>query len=179
MIAQLLGFIHQQRGIGLHPFTIATAQQTAHRLARGFAKQIPQRDVDAADCVRDGTATAQPEHVLVQFLAHAFRFESVLATIQRLKHRQRCAHQRIIGEHAAQAHRPLIGVHRNECVNAVVGPELIAPAAFRGGAAQTCAADFSDLHVGVLWRWKRIAEGLNVTPASSGKMGRGQRVCPR
>ena len=39
-----------------------------------------------------------------------------------------------------------IGVDGDERVDAVFRAEFVAPAAFWGGSAQTCAADFSDFH---------------------------------
>ena len=83
---QRLRLVHQQRGVGPHPLAIASAQQAPDRLPGGLAENVPQRDVDAADRVRDGAAAPQPEGVLVQLLADALRLQRVLAAIQRLQH---------------------------------------------------------------------------------------------
>ena len=176
MITQLFGLIHEQRSIRLHALAITSAEQTSHRLPRCFAKQIPQCDVDAADRVCDGTTATEPEHVLMELLAHTFGFESVFASIQRLQHGQRSTHKRIVGEHTAEPDSSFIRVDGDERVDAVFGTEFVAPATFRCGSAQTCAAYFSDFHG---CRWKSLAWGWKGTSASSGNMGRTHLVWPR
>jgi hypothetical protein len=64
---------------------IATAQQTTYRLPRGLAQQIPERDVDATDGVRDRATAALPKSVLMQGLANALRLERGLPEQQRLQ----------------------------------------------------------------------------------------------
>ncbi len=54
--------VEQDRGIGLDPIAIVSAQQFRDRLAERLAPQVPQRDVEAADRVFDRAAAAQPEH---------------------------------------------------------------------------------------------------------------------
>ena len=46
----------------------------------------------------------------------------------------------------AEADGTVVGVNSYERVNAILGPEFVAPAAFGCRAAQTCAADFADFH---------------------------------
>jgi hypothetical protein len=84
--------------------------------------------------------------MLVKLFSHTLRFKGVLASIERLEDRQRCAHQSVIGENAAEADRPFLGVDRYQRMDTVVGPQLAAPTPFGCGAAQTGAPNFTNFH---------------------------------
>src|SRR5439155_23167294 len=84
MVTQTLGLVHQDRAIRAHALPVAPAEQTPNGLAGGLPKQVPQRDVNAADGVGDRAAEAEPEHVMVQFLADALVLKRVLAETKRL-----------------------------------------------------------------------------------------------
>jgi len=102
------------------------------------------------DGVRDRAAAAEPERVLVQLLANAFRFESVLAAIERLEHGGVRAHQRVVGEYAAEADRPRrCGRPMSVCTQSF-RPQLVAPAAFGVARAGRHKRNFTDLHGGVV-----------------------------
>src|SRR5205823_4953136 len=79
MIGERLGFLHEQGSVRADAVAVPAAQQSAHRLARRLAQQIPKRDVNAADRMRDRPATALPESVLVQLLADTFGFQRAFA----------------------------------------------------------------------------------------------------
>src|SRR5207237_174164 len=51
-LAHAFRHLHEQRAIGLHTVVIGAAEQAADRLAGDLAKDVPERDVDAADHVR-------------------------------------------------------------------------------------------------------------------------------
>jgi hypothetical protein len=82
----------------------------------------------------------------MQLLADALGLQGVFATIEGFEHGECGTDEGIIGEDAAEADGAFIRVDGDEGVDAVFRAELIAPAAFGGGSAQTCAADFSDFH---------------------------------
>ena len=84
-LRQGIRLIHENRGVGSDALAATAAEQPANGLAGDLAEQIPQRDVDPTDGVRDGSAATEPEGVLVELLAHALRFEGVLAAIERLE----------------------------------------------------------------------------------------------
>src|SRR5207253_76687 len=107
------------------------------------------RDVNPADRMSDRTAASEPERVLVEFLADAFRLQRVFPAIELLQNCQRRAHKLIVAENAAQAHQTFIGVHSDQSVDAIVGPDFVAPAAFGRRAAQTGASDLTYFHVAI------------------------------
>ena len=113
MIGERLGFLHQQGSVRADAVAVPAAQQSAHRLARRLAQQIPKRDVNAADRVRDRPAPALPESVLVQLFTDALGFDRGFAEQQRFEQLQSAAYQMITGKHAAQSHQALIRVHRD------------------------------------------------------------------
>jgi hypothetical protein len=138
--------LHENGSIGLHSLAIASAQQASDRLAGGLAQQIPKRDVNAADGMSDRTAASEPESVLMELLADALRFERVLAAVKWFQNRQCRAHQLIVAEDAAEPGQALIGVNRDQGVNAILRPQFIAPSAFRRCSTQTGASDLPDFH---------------------------------
>jgi hypothetical protein len=135
-----LRFAHEQGGIEAHAFAIAAAAQTAHGLAAGLAKNIPGRQVDPADGVRDLASAALPEGVLVELFAHAFGLKGVLAFEERAKDGERRPHEVVVRENTAPALQAA-GVSRDQSVNAVFRTESVGPSAFGGASAQAESAD--------------------------------------
>ena len=128
-IAHHIWFLHQEGAVGLYALAVSAAQQASHRLSQCLAQDIPQGDIDAADGVGEGAATAHPEGVLVQFLAYPLRFESILAGIKRLQNFKGCFYQSAIGENAAIAGNSGVSVDCDKCVDGVFGLDLGRPAA--------------------------------------------------
>ena len=52
---------HQQRAVGAHALAVAPAQQPRDGLLRQLAENVPQRDIDPRDGVRDAAAPPLPE----------------------------------------------------------------------------------------------------------------------
>ena len=146
VLGERRGVLHQDGSVGPHPFPVPPAQQTSDGLARRLAQEIPERDVDAADRVRDGAAPAEPERVLVQLLADPLRLERVLSGEERLQHGQSAAHELLAREDAAETGKSLVGVDLDQGVHDVVGLELVAPPSFWGRAAQARGPNLSYLH---------------------------------
>src|SRR5438477_1243689 len=94
----------------------------------------------------DRATAAQPKGILMQLLADSLGFERILALIKRLQHFERRANQMIVGEDAAEASDPFIGVNGNKCVNTIVRLQFVTPSAFRRRAAQTRVPDLSYFH---------------------------------
>src|SRR6266498_3010252 len=94
----------------------------------------------------DRTAASEPKCVLMELVADTLRLQRLLTAIKRLQHRECGAHELIVAEDTAEPCQPFIGVHCDQCVNAILRPQFIAPAAFRGRPTQTRAFDFSDFH---------------------------------
>ena len=172
MIGERRRLLHQERCVGAHPGTIASAEQAPDRLAGRLPEQIPQRDIDATDGVRNRAAASLPERVLVKFFAHSLGFQGGFPAVERLEHLQRSSHQRVVGKDAAQPGQTRIGVNRDQRVDAVVRPELGAPSAFRRGASQPGAPDLSDLH-GRIFREKLTSSTPPRTERAAGTPGRG------
>ena len=143
--AQLFGqrarFAHQHRRVGPHPFPIASAQQPPHGLSGGFPENVPKRDIDAADRVRDRSAAAHPEGVGMQLLADPLRLERVLAAVERFEHAERPAHQHVVRECGSPPGDAFIGEDRDQRVDAIFRPDLIRPAAFGRAVAQAGGSD--------------------------------------
>src|SRR5207249_11405881 len=118
-----------------HAFAVASAKEAANGLAGCLTEQIPKGNIYSADGMSDGAAASEPKGVLVQFFADALRFECVLTAIERLQNGQCRTNKLVVAENAAQADKAFICVNCDECVDAVFWLELVAPAAFRSGAA--------------------------------------------
>ena len=140
-IEHRLRLFHQQRAIGLHAPAQAAAEQAADAQSGRLAQNVPQRDVDAADRVGQRAAAPHPERVLMQLLAHALRRQRVLVAIERLEHLQPGLDQAPVGEHAAVAGQPLIGMDRDDRVDRVLRPDLGRPAALGAFAEQRRGLD--------------------------------------
>src|SRR5205085_2115983 len=78
-LGELSGIGHQHGGVGLDPLFIAPAEQAADWLAGDFAKDVPERDVYAADGMGDSAAATLPEGVLMQLLGDALRLNGAFA----------------------------------------------------------------------------------------------------
>ena len=146
VVFEAFWFVHQQRGVRLNAFFVATAEKAADGLAGGFPEDVPEGDVDPADGVGDGAAASEPEHVLMELFADAFWFERVFATVKRFEDCEGRGNERVVGEHAAEAGDTFVGVDGDESVNAIFGAEFVGPSAFGGCASEACATDFSDFH---------------------------------
>ena len=146
--AQLFGqrarFAHQQRRVGPHAIAIASAEQPSDGLPGGFAENVPQGDIDAADGVRDGSAAAHPEGVGVQLLADPLRLQRILAAVERLEHAERSAHQLVVGEGGSPPGDAFIGEDGDQRVDAIFRADLVRPAAFGRAVAQTGGSDLGD-----------------------------------
>src|SRR5688572_32004822 len=103
MVRKRRGFLHQQRRVRPDARSITSAKQTTDRLSGRLAEQIPQRDIDAADRVRDRSAASLPERILMQLLADPLRLESIFVMVQWFKQLQCPADQRVVGKHAARS----------------------------------------------------------------------------
>src|SRR5262249_16933175 len=55
-------------------------------------------------------------------------------------------HQLIVGKDATPTNQPFIGVHRQQRVDTILRPQLIAPTALRRASAQPHCSDFTNLH---------------------------------
>ena len=118
----------------------------------------------------------------MQFLADTLGFEGVLIAPQGFEQRDRGSHERVVGEHAAQAMHARVGVDDHERMDAVLRLQFGAPASLGRGPPQAGAADVTDLHgdgglpCGLLANTR--ATGVKCTSGSSGKIGREQRAWP-
>jgi len=146
-VAQRGRLVHQQRGIGPDPFPVTPAEQAADRLSRDLAQNVPHRDVNSADRVRDGAAASHPKRVLVQPLTHPFRFDRGLTDKERAQHLQRGQYKPVVGEDGTVSGDAFIRFDKNKRVDAVFLLQLLAPAALRGRAAQARRAYLCDLHL--------------------------------
>ena len=140
--------VHQERAVRPHAAAVSAAEQPANRLARDLAEDVPQRDVDAADGVRERAAAAHPEGVLAQLLGDPLGLKRVLAREQGLQHAERGLDQRTRGEHAAVAGDAGRGVHGDQRVDRLLGPDFLGPAALRAFAHQRRGDDLADAHLG-------------------------------
>jgi len=98
----------------------------------------------------DGTASTQPEGVLMKLFADPLWFERIFASIERLQNCQGRADQLIIAENAAETDEAFVCMNRYKRVDAIFGLQLVAPAPFGRGATQTGASDFPNFHEAVL-----------------------------
>ena len=146
MFGQGPGLAHQHRRIRPHPLTIPAAQQPADRLTRTLAENVPERDIDAADRVRDRPAAPHPEGVGVQFLADPLRLERILAAVKRLEHAERALHQLVVRERRSPPGDAFVREDGDQRMDAVVRLNLVGPTAFRRAISQTCRPDFRDFH---------------------------------
>src|SRR6185295_10723180 len=74
--------LHQERCVGAHRGTMASAEQAPDRLAGRLPEQIPQRDIDTTDRVRNRAAASLPESVLVKFFAQPLGFQSGFPAVE-------------------------------------------------------------------------------------------------
>src|SRR5262245_20851978 len=82
----------------------------------------------------------------MELLGYALRFECLLADHEGLEKFQRTSHQMIAGEHTAQTGQAFISLDRYQRVHAIVRLQLVAPAAFRSGTAQSRTSNRTNLH---------------------------------
>ncbi len=129
LVGQRLRLAHQDRGIGTDALEISAAEEPSDRLTRRLPEQVPERDVDRADGVGQRAAATEPEGVLVEDLARSLGLDGRGAAVQRLELGERGAHEIDIGERAAVADRALLGDDRDDRVDRVLRPQLVAPAA--------------------------------------------------
>ena len=102
------------------------------------------------------------KRVLVEDLGRPFGFDGRRAAIERLELGERGADEVDVGERAAVADRAFLGHDRDERVDRILGPELLAPAALGRGAVQADRHDLADPH-----RWAstgRAPAALGRTP---------------
>src|SRR5262249_61184822 len=78
-LAQQRGVLEQDRPVRLDAVAVAPTEQSRHRLSARLAEDVPQSDVEAADCMLNRSAAALPEGRLAQFLGHASRPVGALA----------------------------------------------------------------------------------------------------
>ena len=114
----------------MNALLVATAEQPADRLARDFAEDVPERDIDAADGVGDRSAASEPEGVLVEFFGEALRLVGPFTEVERREHIERCLDESDIGENGTGAGNAGIGVHDDQRVNGIIFLKFRAPAAF-------------------------------------------------
>ena len=86
------------------------------------------------------------KRVLVEDLGRPLGFDGGRSAVQRLELGERGADEVDVGERAAVADRALLGHDRDERVDRVLGPELLAPAALGRGAVQADRHDLADPH---------------------------------
>src|SRR5207245_9774881 len=103
LFAKAVGFVEENRAIGLDAVAVAAAQQTGDRLVADFAHEIPEGDVDAADRVLDGAAPALPKSALPQPLGDARRLVGPLADQHWPEQLDRSRRQRLARVRAAAA----------------------------------------------------------------------------
>ena len=146
VFGERLWLIHEERRIREHALPVAPAQQAPNWLPRCLAQDVPERDIDAADGMREAATASEPEGVLMQLLADALRLQGVFAPVQWLKVCQRGSHQPGVGENAANAGGALIRAHDHKGVDAVFWPQFIAPATLWRGSRQANCLDFANAH---------------------------------
>jgi len=93
-----LRLLHQERRIGKNPFAVTSTQEPANRLSGDLSQDVPERNVDSADCVSDASAASHPECVRVRFLAHALRLQRILSNKKRFQNTQGPFHQNVVGK---------------------------------------------------------------------------------
>ena len=99
-----------------------------------FAQDVPHRNINAADCVGERSAAAEPKRVRVEFLADSFGFERIFADVERLQNIQTGLHEPIVREGGAPACYTFIGKNGYQRVNAIVRLDLVRPAALGSGS---------------------------------------------
>src|SRR5215472_2800214 len=71
------------------------------------------------------------QNVLACSFSLTFRFQGILAQVERLQHLQRAAHQSVVGEGRTPTGDAFVGEHRDQRVDAVLGADLVGPSTFR------------------------------------------------
>src|SRR3954463_8683586 len=117
MISQSRRLSHEERRIRADAISVQAPKQPAHRLTCHFAKNVPERDINAADRVRNTAASTQPEGICTQCFADTLRFEWILTQVQRLESLQSSPPQPIVCERRAPTRYALIRIHRDERVD--------------------------------------------------------------
>src|SRR5206468_3895775 len=84
-ILHLRRLLHEQRAIRLRTAAIGAADEPPDRLAERLARDVPERDVDAADRMGQRAAAPHPECMLIELFADPLGFERILAAIKRLE----------------------------------------------------------------------------------------------
>src|SRR5690349_15661 len=127
MFAQRPGFAHQNGCIRSYPVTIAPTQQSADRLTRNPAENLPERDIDTADRMCYRPATAHPESIGMKFFADPLRFQGIFTCIKRLEHMECSLNQLVIREYRSPSGNTFIRKNSNQCMDAVIRSNLIRP----------------------------------------------------
>ncbi len=109
VFGERLGGLHQERGVGADAITVTAAEEPADGLAGGFAEDVPEGDVDAADGVGEGAAASHPEGVGVEFFGDALGFEGVLAEEERFEDAERAFDEGVVGEDGTPAGDAFVG----------------------------------------------------------------------
>ena len=104
------------RGVRLDPVTVVPSQQTPNRLARLLPQQIPQSDIEPADCVRHSAASALPESHLVEFLRDPLWLDSRFADDLGREQSKSTVNQRRAGVAATHANEASICLYLHERV---------------------------------------------------------------
>jgi hypothetical protein len=140
----LIGLLHEKRTIWPDLRAVDAAEEPADGLAQCLAQNVPERDVDAADRVGQRPAASHPEAVLVELLGHSLGLQGVLSLIERLEHLQCRPHQSAISEDAAISGDAFFGMHRDQGMHGIVGPDLGGPAALGAVSHERCCNDGAD-----------------------------------
>src|SRR5262249_48006575 len=82
LVAEPARLVEKEGAVRLDPVSVASAQQSGHRLPAELAEEGPPGDVDPADRMFDRAATALPEVALTELLRNAGRFVRPLAKQQ-------------------------------------------------------------------------------------------------
>ena len=146
-ITHLVRLFHQQGAVRLDLPPIVSPQKLADRKPGCLAKDVPHGNVDAADGVGQRSATSHPERVLVQLFRRTLRFQRVFADQKWLEHLQPRLRQASIGEDAAVARDPGIGVNSDQGMDGIFRANFGGPPAFRAFAEQWRGRDPCDAHL--------------------------------
>ena len=82
----------------------------------------------------------------MQRFADPFRLQRIFAQIERLEQAQGAAHQFVVCEDRSPTGEAFIGEDRDQSMDAVFGPNLVRPAAFRRAVAQPSRLNLGDPH---------------------------------
>src|SRR5262249_15458620 len=110
-LAQRGRLVKEDRTVRLDARTVVAAEQARDGLVALLAKDVPQRDVDAADGVLHRAAAALPERRLPQLLGDARRLVGPLADQDWPQKLDGAVRQRLAGEDTTDARQALVGEH--------------------------------------------------------------------